>query len=69
MICELPQGYRAVFNMYVFEEYSHKEIANLLNCSENTSKTQLFKARAVLRKKVLAQIENQMADNKFQSNE
>lgn len=52
MICELPHGYRTVFNMYVFEDFSHKEIAEALNCSENTSKTQLFKARAMLQKKI-----------------
>ena len=56
MICELPAGYRAVFNMYVFEDFTHKEIAEALQCSENTSKSQLFKARAMLRKK----LENQM---------
>jgi len=53
MICELPEGYRTVFNLYVFEEYSHKEIAEVLGCSESTSKSQLFKARAVLKKRVL----------------
>jgi RNA polymerase sigma-70 factor, ECF subfamily len=52
MICELPQGYRSVFNMYVFESFSHREIAQALNCSENTSKSQLSKARALLRKKL-----------------
>jgi RNA polymerase sigma-70 factor, ECF subfamily len=52
MICDLPQGYRAVFNMYVFESFSHKEIAKALNFSENTSKSQLSKARAMLRKKL-----------------
>ena len=56
MICELPAGYRAVFNMYVFEDFTHKEIAEALQCSENTSKSQLFKARAMLRRK----LENQM---------
>ena len=52
MICELPAGYRTVFNMYVFEEYSHREIAETLNFSENTSKSQLSKARALLKKKL-----------------
>jgi RNA polymerase sigma-70 factor (ECF subfamily) len=52
MICELPAGYRTVFNMYVFEDYSHREIAEILNFSENTSKSQLSKARAVLKKKL-----------------
>ena len=52
MIGELPPGYRTVFNMYVFESYSHKEIAQTLHCSENNSKSQLSKARALLRKKL-----------------
>jgi len=52
LICELPAGYRTVFNLYVFEEYGHREIAALLGCSENTSKSQLSKARALLRKKM-----------------
>lgn len=53
LIQMLPPGYRMVFNMYVFEEYSHKEIAGFLNISENTSKTQLLKARRMLRKKLI----------------
>jgi len=52
LICELPQGYRTVFNLYVFESYSHKEIAELMNCTENTSKSQLSKARSLLRRKL-----------------
>jgi len=52
MICDLPPGYRTVFNLYVFEEYSHKEIAEQLQCSVNTSKSQLSKARSLLRKKI-----------------
>lgn len=48
----LPHGYRMVFNLYVFEEYSHKEIGKELNISENTSKTQLLKARRMLRRKL-----------------
>jgi RNA polymerase sigma-70 factor, ECF subfamily len=52
MICELPEGYRTVFNMYVFEEFTHREIAQALHLSENTSKSQLSKARALLRKKL-----------------
>ena len=52
LVCELPPGYRTVFNLYVFEQYGHREIANLLGCSENTSKSQLSKARALLRKKM-----------------
>jgi RNA polymerase sigma-70 factor (ECF subfamily) len=52
LICELPAGYRTVFNLYVFEQYGHREIAEALGCSENTSKSQLSKARALLRKKM-----------------
>jgi RNA polymerase sigma-70 factor, ECF subfamily len=52
MIGELPAGYRTVFNLYVFEEYSHKEICKQMNCTESTSKSQLSKARAVLRSKI-----------------
>ena len=52
LICELPAGYRTVFNLYVFEQYGHREIAAFLGCSENTSKSQLSKARALLRKKM-----------------
>jgi RNA polymerase sigma-70 factor, ECF subfamily len=52
LIGELPAGYRTVFNLYVFEDYSHKEICKLLNCAESTSKSQLSKARAVLRSKI-----------------
>jgi RNA polymerase sigma-70 factor, ECF subfamily len=52
LVCELPDGYRSVFNLYVFEQYGHREIADLLGFSENTSKSQLSKARALLRKKI-----------------
>jgi len=45
LIERLPTGYRTVFNLYVLEGYAHKEIAELLNISESTSKTQLKKAR------------------------
>ncbi|NOX87089.1 MAG: sigma-70 family RNA polymerase sigma factor [Chlorobi bacterium] len=52
-IQELPDGYRIVFNLYAIEGYSHKEIAEKLNISESTSKTQLMKARKKLRQKLL----------------
>ena len=45
MIQHLPDGYRTVFNMYVIEGYSHKEIADMLEISEGTSKSQLSKAK------------------------
>ncbi len=50
LIQELPSGYKSVFNLYVIDQLSHKEIASLLNISEGTSKSQLNKARAYLKK-------------------
>ena len=52
LIQKLPQGYRTVFNMYVIDGYSHKEISDILNISESTSKTQLFNARKQLQIKL-----------------
>lgn len=49
VIQKLPDGYRIVFNMYVIEGFKHKEIAESLNISENTSKSQLLKAKKMLR--------------------
>ena len=53
LVDELPIGYRTVFNLYVMEGYSHKEISKLLGVSTNASKSQLSRARAQLRQKVL----------------
>ncbi|MFO8087932.1 MAG: RNA polymerase sigma factor [Bacteroidales bacterium] len=50
VVQQLPDGYRTVFNLFDIEGYSHKEIAQKLGVSESTSKTQLLKARKVLRK-------------------
>jgi RNA polymerase sigma factor (sigma-70 family) len=55
LIQDLPDGYRFVFNMYVFENFSHKEIAHVLGISVNTSKSQLAKARRQLQRKLLEQ--------------
>lgn len=52
IISELPSGFRTVFNMYVIEGYSHKEIADALGISEATSRSQLLRARAILQKKI-----------------
>jgi RNA polymerase sigma factor (sigma-70 family) len=49
MVHALPDGYRIVFNMFAIEGYSHKEIAEKLGISENTSKSQFFRAKAFLR--------------------
>ncbi len=51
-IGELPAGYRAVFNLYVLEEKSHKEIAEILGITEHTSSSQFFRAKKLLMKKV-----------------
>jgi RNA polymerase sigma-70 factor, ECF subfamily len=58
MIQELPDGYRMVFNLYAIEGFGHKDIASMLGISESTSKTQLLKARKVLRRKIEAIVEN-----------
>ncbi len=52
MIQQLPCGYRVVFNMNVLEGYTHKEIAKVLGITEGTSKSQLSKAKKMLRKKL-----------------
>ncbi len=49
----LSNGYRLVFNMYVIEGFSHKEIAQELGISEGASKSQLSRARAILKEKIL----------------
>jgi RNA polymerase sigma-70 factor (ECF subfamily) len=56
LIQSLPSGYRIVFNMYVIEGYSHKEIAEHLGVSESTSKSQFLRARKYLQE-VLNKIE------------
>lgn len=50
LIQKLPPGYRAVFNLYVIEGYSHREIAEQLAVTESTTKSQLSKAKAMLRR-------------------
>ena len=52
LIDQLPEGYRMVFVLYAVEGYKHHEIAALLQISESTSKSQLFKARKVLQKQL-----------------
>lgn len=52
LILDLPDGYRTIFNLYVIEGYDHGEIAGLLGISENTSRSQLFKAKQLLKRKI-----------------
>jgi len=60
LIQELPAGYQLVFNLYVIEGLTHQEIAEELEVSINTSKSQLYKARKWLRNKIL---ENKKVDS------
>lgn len=55
LVHELPAGYRAVFNLYAIEGFSHKEIGDLLQITEGTSKSQLSKARAMLQRRLTNQ--------------
>jgi RNA polymerase sigma factor (sigma-70 family) len=48
LINKLPDSKKIIFNLYVIEGYSHKEIAEMLNITESTSKTQLFRAKELL---------------------
>ncbi len=53
MVTELPQGYRTVFNMYVVDELSHKEIALKLGINEVSSRSQLHRAKKMLADKIM----------------
>lgn len=61
IIQQLPDRYRLVFNLYVVDDYSHKEIADMLNITVGTSKSNLARARMILKEK----IEAQQANHKF----
>lgn len=52
LIDRLPDGYRTILVMYAIDDYSHKEIAEMLGISESTSKSQLFKARKMLQRQL-----------------
>lgn len=67
MIQRLPVGYRTVFNMYAIEGFSHREIAEKLEISENTSKSQLSRARKHLQQLLLEAEE--MMDKALKRNE
>ncbi len=62
LIDRLPTGYKTVFNLYAIEGFSHKEIAEKLGISENTSKSQLSRARVHLQK-LLLEVERCESDN------
>lgn len=62
IIQELPDRYRLVFNLYVLDGYSHKEIAEMLGISDGTSKSNLARSRMILKKKVEAYKKEQNKD-------
>ncbi len=63
LVQDLPSGYRMVFNLYAFEGLKHKEIAERLGISEGTSKSNLFDARAILRREVEKSLKQAKASN------
>ncbi|HBB01831.1 MAG: RNA polymerase [Bacteroidetes bacterium GWD2_45_23] len=52
MIRDLPPGYRTVFNLFIFEEMSHREIAQMLGIKEAASRSQFFRAKTILKNKI-----------------
>jgi RNA polymerase sigma-70 factor (ECF subfamily) len=52
MIQQLAPGYRIVFNLYALEGYSHKEIAEIVGITEGASKSQLSRARTILKEQI-----------------
>ena len=59
MIQQLSPGYRTVFNLYVVEGYTHREIGEILGINEGTSKSQLARAKVILQHKIINQMKNQ----------
>lgn len=59
LVADLPVGYRTVFNLYAVEGHNHAEIAEMLGINENTSKSQLSRARKILQTKVLELEQNE----------
>lgn len=60
-IQQLPDQYRLVFNLYVFEKMKHREIAKLLEISEGTSKSNLNRAKSILKKRILVVLNSKTA--------
>ncbi|MET0393884.1 MAG: RNA polymerase sigma factor [Chitinophagaceae bacterium] len=66
LVQQLSPGYRTVFNMYVVEGYSHKEIADILGVSEGTSKSQLSRAKVILQDLVKKFLEDKISTRAIQ---
>ncbi len=62
LVQDLPTGYRTVFNLYAIEGFSHKEIGEMLNINENTSKSQLSRARSLLQSRIMLLEKEKMTD-------
>lgn len=56
LVQKLPAGYRSIFNLYVLEGYNHQEIAQIMSISVGTSKSQLAKAKRMLRNQLEAEL-------------
>lgn len=61
LIQQLPDRYRQVFNLYVLDGFSHKEIAEIMNISTGTSKSNLARARVILKEKIEKSTEKSIA--------
>lgn len=64
IIQELPDRYRMVFNLYVFDDYSHKEIGAMMDISIGTSKSNLARAKMILKEKIESQASNKLNEAK-----
>lgn len=64
LIQSLPNQYRLVFSLYELDNYSHKEIAEMLQISEGTSKSNLYKAKHILKRQVL-ELKNKIVQNGY----
>lgn len=62
IIHELPDQYRIVFSLYVLDGYSHQEISEMLNITTGTTKSNLFRARLILKEKI-----EKLTENKYES--
>jgi RNA polymerase sigma-70 factor (ECF subfamily) len=66
-IQELPNRYRMVFNLYVLDGYSHKEIAKMMEISEGTSKSNLARGRQILKDKITNEMNSEIKNSSAQS--
>ena len=64
MISSLPEKYKVVFNLFVVDEFNHKEISEMLNIKETTSRSHLLRARKMLQKKYTRFIKTETVNKK-----